>query len=118
MQEAHLDHISFVSSSKHNQVSFIETGSNVWITLYSKVGRKGNAYLINPGSNIHLKDIRYANGDGSWKDRMQSLYFVSQKLSNLGTDIDRNINESNFPKIETGDDDGTHIDLEYKVGLI
>ena len=98
-------------------MSFIETGSSVWITLFSKVDRKGNAYLINPNSEIHLKDIKYATGNGSWKDKMESLYFESHVIAKLGGEIDRNVKKSYYPKIRTGDDDGTKMDLSSDLSL-
>ena len=74
-QEAQINDIGFSRDSENHGISYVETGANAWVTLYTQNDYGGDSLVINPNSKVWLQQVSINGGSEKWNDRVMSVYY-------------------------------------------
>ena len=71
-----IDNIGFSKDSENHGISYVETGDDATVTLYTQNDHGGNSLVIDPDSKVWLQQVAINGGNGArWNDNVMSVYF-------------------------------------------
>jgi len=72
--EAQIDDIGFAKNSENHGISYVESGSQATVILYSGNNYEGASLTIGPNQKVWLEQITIW-GNTKWNDKVMSVYF-------------------------------------------
>lgn len=62
-----------------DDISWVDTGSQTWVRVYSKANFQGRTALIGPNQHISMKTLRDENDEGDMDDTIESFQLYDHK---------------------------------------
>jgi len=73
--ENQIDNIGFAEDSENHGISYIETGNDATVTIYTGNDYVGDSLLIGPNKKVWLEQVRINGGSRLWNDKVMSVFF-------------------------------------------
>jgi hypothetical protein len=73
--EAQINDIGFAQDDPNHGISYVETGDNAWVTLYTGNDYEGSSMIINPNKKVWLQQVSINGGSTKWNDKVRSVYY-------------------------------------------
>jgi len=73
--ENQIDNVGFAKDSENHGISYIETGDDASVTIYTLNDYEGDNLLIGPNKKVWLEQIRINDGARLWNDKVMSVFF-------------------------------------------
>jgi len=73
--ENQIDNIGFADDSENHGISYIETGNDASVTIYTANDYLGDSLLIGPNKKVWLEQVRINGGARLWNDKVMSVFF-------------------------------------------
>jgi len=73
--ETQIDNVGFSHDSVNHGISYVETGDDATVVLYTENDYMGESLLIKPNSKVWLEQVGINGGSTKWNDKVRSVYF-------------------------------------------
>jgi len=74
--EAQIDNIGFSKDSENHGISYVETGSQATVVLYTDNDYQGASLTVGPNQKVWLEQVSIPGwGNTKWNDKVMSVYF-------------------------------------------
>jgi len=73
--EAQINDIGFAKDDENHGISYVETGANAIVTLYTENDYGGDQLTIFPNKKVWLEQVSINGGSTKWNDKVQSILF-------------------------------------------